>query len=65
MGYDNDYYNVAAAPDVNKQAELRRRDRLRQAVAEFVIVAVVSTIISAGALGGAWLIIHVSNGGGL
>ena len=26
MGYDNDYYNVAAAPDVNKQAELRRRE---------------------------------------
>lgn len=65
MGYDNEYYNVAAAPDVNKQAELRRRDRRRQAVAEFVIVAVVSTIISAGSLGGAWLIIHISNRGGL
>lgn len=65
MGYDNDYYNVAAAPDVNKQAELRRRDRLRHAVAEFIIVAVVSTIVSVGALGLAWLIIHISNRGGL
>lgn len=65
MGYDNDYYNVAAAPDVNKQAELRRRDRLRHAATEFIIVAVVSTIVSVSALGLAWLIIHISNRGGL
>jgi len=65
MGYDNEYYNVAAAPDVNEQARLVRRDRWRHAATEVLVVAAVSAVSSFVAVALAWLVIYLSNGGSL